>query len=189
MPPIIPIAAVTVVPAGVTLPEWVPGDFFLTRGSSWASRGIRFGQGVRIRGADRQYCWTSHAGLIVGADGAIVEALGAGVERNHMSHYKPVEYVVVHTGASAADRLEVVAFGEHCAQVHESYGFLTLVSIGFTVITGSKLAVVVDGSEICSALVARSQERAGAIFPRTPLKIMPADLAKIYDIPPPRTAL
>ena len=53
--------------------------------------------------------------LLVGGTGAgrqdkAAEALGAGVLRTHLSHYQPVEYHLVRTGAVALDRSEVVAF-------------------------------------------------------------------------------
>jgi hypothetical protein len=43
----------------------------------------------------------------------------------------------------------------------------------------------VDGTEICSGLVARGEERTRAIFSREPSHVMPADLAKYYDAPLP----
>jgi hypothetical protein len=59
------------------------------------------------------------------------------------------------------------------------------VSIAYTLLTGGKFTFAIDGEAICSGLVARAMERTGAIFNRTPTHVMPADLAKYYDVEPP----
>jgi hypothetical protein len=86
-----------------------------------------------------------------------------------------------------------VAFAE--ASVGDPYGWLTIVSIGLTLVTGAKFNFNVDGQQICSGLVSRAEERTGVIFEdsasagpkdlREPSHIMPADLAKYYDVEPP----
>lgn len=185
-------AAVHRVGPGDTATEYAPGDFILTHGDAWTSKMIRFGQSLRIHGADRKYTWWNHAALIVSDGGDLVEALGAGVLRTTLSKYQPVEYHVVRTGASQPDRSEVVAFGEWAAgdktgADRQRYGFITIASISWTLLTGAKFTFAIEGQMICSGLVARSQERTHAIFNRTPSHIMPADLAKYYDVDPPAT--
>jgi hypothetical protein len=69
----------------------LPGDFILTHGPDWISRLIRFGQGIRYRGSDRQYAYWNHAALIVGPD-ELIEALGHGVSRTTLSAYGPKDY-------------------------------------------------------------------------------------------------
>jgi hypothetical protein len=167
-----------------------PGDFILTHGNAWTSKVIRFGQALRIHGEDRKYTWWNHAAMIVSADGDLIEALGAGVMRTNLSHYQPVEYHLVRTGAAALDRSEVVAFAEWAAgddtgAGRQKYGFVTIVSIAWTLLTGGKFTFALEGQMICSGLVARGQERTDAIFNRTPSHIMPADLAKYYQVEPP----
>jgi len=61
-------------------------------------------------------------------------------------------------------------------------GFLTIVSIGFGLLTGAKFTFDFEGQHICSGLVARALERTDAIFNRSPAHIMPADLAKYYQV-------
>ena len=163
--------------------EFEPGDFILTHGKSWTSRLIRFGQGLRFWGANRRYAWWSHAAIIVSPDGALVEALGAGVTRTHISKYGPAEYHLVSISdivAGADDRNEAVAFAKWCIDM--PYGYANIVSIAISLLTGGKFTFGFDGQAICSGLVARALERTKAIFNRTPSHIMPADLAKYFQV-------
>ena len=160
-----------------------PGDFVLVKSKTIQSKLIRFGQWIRFRGDDRRYIGWSHAALIVDAEGSLVEAVGTGVRRSHLSHYQDTEYAVVGIDAlvERPDRAEVVAFAEWC--VGERYGYLTIVSIAIAMLTGSKLIFGIDGQNVCSGLVARSLERTRAIFQRASSHIAPADLAKMFDVP------
>jgi uncharacterized protein YycO len=158
----------------------VPGDFVLTHGTSWTSWMIRLGQALRIHGDDRKYTFWNHAAMIVSSDGAIVEALGAGVKAEHLRKYKGTTYQVVHIDATAADRAEVANYA--LSQVGIPYAFLTIVSIGFGLLTGAKFTFDFEGQHICSGLVARALERTDATFNRSPEHIMPADLAKYYQV-------
>jgi uncharacterized protein YycO len=166
-----------------------PGDFILTHGEAWTSKLIRFGQRLRIHGADRKYTHWNHAALVASPSGDLIEALGRGVSLTHISHYKADEYHLVRIGASTDDRQQAVDFGHWAAGLKEGsrqrYGFLTIVSIGYTLLTGGKFTFGLEGQSICSGLVARAMERTGAIFNRTPTHIMPADLAKYYEVQPP----
>lgn len=168
---------------GEAAPTWVPGDFILTHADGPFSRLIRLGQRLRIHGDDRIYAHWSHAALVVSENGDLIEANQPGVIRSHVDDYREMEYVVVHTGAAAEDRRQVVAFAEWCLD-HLDLGRLIFFSIGVSVLTGRKLSFFVDGTTVCSGLVARAQERAGAIFSRSPTHIMPADLAKYYGVRP-----
>ena len=46
----------------------------------------------------------------------------------------------------------------------------------------ARFSFFVDGETTCSGLVARAQERTGAIFNRATVNITPADLAKYYRV-------
>src|SRR5260370_38894582 len=70
------------------------------------------------------------------------------------------------------------------ACLNDEYGWLKILSIALSLLFASKLGFGVDGKEICSALVARCLERTGEIFPQDPWPIMPADLAKYFDVKP-----
>ncbi|HET7488676.1 MAG TPA: hypothetical protein VFJ85_12160 [Acidimicrobiales bacterium] len=168
---------------GEPLAGYESGDFVLTHGDAWTSRLIRFGQRLRIRGDDRKFTYWNHAALVVSEGGELVEALGSGVQRTHVDRYDSAECHLVRIGASAEDRKQAVAFAEWA--VGEDYGFGTLVSIAWGLITGGKFTFGFDGQAICSGLVAMAMERTGAIFNRTPTHVMPADLAKYYGVEPP----
>jgi hypothetical protein len=169
--------------------RYVAGDFILTHGNAWTSKLIRFGQGLRIHGADRKYTHWNHAALIVSDSGDLVEALGAGVMQTDISKYTPKELHLVRIGASAEDRKQVVDFARWAAGLsnapRQRYGFITVVSIAYTLLTGGKFTFAIEGEAICSGLVARAMERTGVLFNRTPTHVMPADLAKYYDVQPP----
>lgn len=160
-----------------------PGDFVLTHGNAWTSRMIRFGQRLRIRGNDRKYTRWNHTAMIVGSDGTIIEALGRGVTQRNLSAYKPTEYHVVRVEASESDREQIVGFAKWA--MDQPYGYLTIVSIAVSLLTGGKFSFAFEGQHICSGLVARALERSEAIFNRSPSHIMPADLAKYYGVEPP----
>jgi hypothetical protein len=161
-----------------------PGDFILTHGAELFSQLIRFGQQLRFRGADHPFTYWNHAALVVTSGGAIVEALGSGVERRSISDYDPTQYTVVRITASAEDRVEAAVFAERC--VGQRYGWTTIVSIALSLLTGAKFSFGFNGQLICSGLVARALERTTAIFEDEPSHIMPAELAKLYGaIPPP----
>lgn len=177
---------------GETASAFEPGDFILTHGDAWTSKLIRLGQRLRIHGDDRKYTYWNHAAIVVSTEGALVEALGRGVVRTHLDKYREPEYHLVRIAANGQDREQAVSFAEWAAgdpdgAGREGYGFVTIASIAYTLLTGGKFTFGIDGQAICSGLVARAMERTGAIFNRTPTHIMPADLAKYYDVDPPTT--
>jgi uncharacterized protein YycO len=159
------------------------GDFILTHGDEWTSRLIRFGQSLRYRGTTAKYTYWNHTALIVDSTGAIVEALGTGVAKRSIHDYDPTQYTVVRIDASDEDRLEAATFATSSVGAH--YGWVTIVSLAFSLLTGGKFAFAIDGQLICSGLVARSLERTTAIFKHDPARIMPAELAEIYNVEPP----
>ncbi len=161
------------------------GDFILTHGSDLFGQLIRFGQAIRIHGEDRRYTYWNHAALIVDEQGTLIEALSQGVCQTNISHYTPAEYHLVRLGATASeeDRAEAVRFARKA--VGDKYGWLTIVNIALRLLTGGKLMFLMDGQFICSGLVARAMERTHAVFNRNTEGIMPADLAKYYQVEPP----
>ncbi len=160
-----------------------PGDFILTHNTTWSAKLVQFGQKLRYRGADSKYTRWNHTALIVDNQGHIIEALGRGITQTQLAKYKPAEYFVVHIDASPEDRQEAINFAKAC--VDQQYGWLTLVSITLSLLTGTKFSFGFDGQQICSGLVARSLERTNAIFTPEPSHIMPAYLAKYYLVEPP----
>jgi hypothetical protein len=165
--------------------DFQPGDFILTYSSSLGGRLIRFGQWLRYSGDDKKYIRWNHAAVIETSDGSIIEALGTGVKRHHISKYGPTEYVIVRLDGIVQpyDREQIVGFARWC--LGEEYGWATIISIGLNMLTGSKFTFGVDGQNICSGMVARALERSNAIFQTMPSHIAPADLAKFFDVPAP----
>jgi hypothetical protein len=155
-----------------------PGDFLLVASTTFRGRVIRWGQERRIHGEDRKYVKWTHAALIVDADGTLIEAVGHGVREYSLKNYEHEEYLVVRIVADPDDRAEMVDFAR--AALNKPYNRLATVSIGLSMLTGSKLTFFVDGQFVCSGLVARALERTGRIFDRDPANIAPADLAKYY---------
>jgi len=162
--------------------QFDPGDFILTKGAKWQNRLIRFGQALRHRGRNRQYIRWTHAALITSYDGELIEAVGAGVRRGHLSAYKATEYRIVRLGplATVNDRLQMVKYAKWCLK--EEYGYSIIFSIGVSLLTGGKFRFGFDGQAICSGLVARALERTGVILDKSPSHIMPADLAKYFKV-------
>ena len=113
------------VPPGERTPDPRPGDFILTHGGELFSRLTQIGQQLRYAGADQPYTYWNHAALIVSNDGALVEALGAGVHRTTLAAYDQTQYTVVAIDASAEDRAEMVEDGrvkvtcEFCSSTYE----------------------------------------------------------------------
>jgi hypothetical protein len=156
------------------------GDFVLVAGTHFNSRLIRFGQKLRIHGTDRRHVKWTHAALIVDRSGSLIEAVGTGVRRWHLDRYRDDDYVVVRIHASEENRDEVVRFAEWALSQGASYSRLSTVSIGLSMLTGSRLMFHIDGQFVCSGLVARALERTGSIFDRDSAHIAPADLAKYF---------
>ena len=159
------------------------GDFILTHGDEWTSRLIRFGQSLRYRGASAKYTYWNHTALVVDSAGTIVEALGTGVAKRSIHDYDPTQYTVVRIDASDEDRLEAATFAT--SSIGARYGWVTIVSLALSLLTGGKFAFAIDGQLICSGLVARALERTTAIFKHDPARIMPAELAEVYNVEPP----
>lgn len=167
---------------GASSADFEPGDFILTHGNSLLSRFIRFGQSLVFLRGDRKYIWWSHAALIVTKDGALIEAVGSGVQRSHLSSYAPTDFHIVrlNTLASAQDRVQICRYAEWA--LGQEYGFWTNVSIILCALTGCRFTFGFDGQSVCSGLVARALERSSVIFDRSPSHILPADLAKYFSV-------
>lgn len=157
-----------------------PGDFFLVHGDNFYSRLIQFGQGLRFKGENRHFGYWTHCGMFVGHSGEIIEALGHGVIERNISYYKDYKYIVVHVNASDQDRQQQVDFAKAC--LGDKYGWLTLVSIALSLLSGTKFSFNFDGQEICSGLVTRTLERTSFIPKRDASHMMPADLAQAFNV-------
>ena len=167
---------------GKSTSESRPADFILTHNNSWSSKLIHIGQKIRYHGEDSKYTYWNHAAFIIDTKGAIIEAVNSGVRKRNLREYKNTEYHLVRIKANKKDRLEAVNFAKYA--LGEKYGYLTVISIAISFITGLKFSFGFDGQQICSGLVARSLERTTAVFGSEPSHITPADLAKYYFVNP-----
>jgi len=161
-----------------------PGDFLLSH-RTWHpfSVLIRLGQRLRIHGDDhRDYCHWSHAALVTTDGGALIEMQAPGAVRGHVDDYLDLDCVLVRVHASDEDRTQAVEFAEWCIAERRRIGRAAFFSFGLSCLTGTAFTFFQDGSMVCSTLVARAQERTGAIFNRDPNHIAPADLAKYYGV-------
>ncbi len=166
---------------GRTAEGFQPGDFVLVDVKGIRGLLIKFGQRLRLRGDDHRYVRWSHAALIVDTDGTLIEAVGTGVREYPLAKYDEKDYLVVRIVASAENRTEIVNFARWALERGCRYNALAIVSIGLSMLTGSKLAFFMEGRFVCSGLVARALERSDRIFDRDPVHIAPADLAKYYS--------
>lgn len=169
------------IPEGANLGDPLPGDFILTHGSTWQAALIRFGQAMRFRGEDGKFTYWNHAALITGEDGEIVEALSGGIKRRNLSDYQPKDYVVVRLNdVSDEDRRQIRRFAYETLGIR--YGWSKIISLAFSLLTGLKFNFGIDGSLICSGLVATALFKGPDNFHRSLDHMTPADLAKHYRV-------
>jgi hypothetical protein len=164
--------------------DFVPGDFILAHRHNLIAGLISQAQKRRFRGIESVYAHWSHSAMIVGQDGALVEAEVLGVRQNPISRYREDEYHLVRLGAdfSAEGREQAVAYSK--AQVGQGFGFLDMFGAGLYLLFGWRVRLARRGHEICSGLVVRALQAGGLVPQLDPLLTLPADLAKLYDVHP-----
>ena len=160
-----------------------PGDFFLLRNTTFFSRLVLFGQGLRFHGENRKYSKWSHCGGFIDRNGGIIESLSGGVKIDNISKYKDLTYYIVNTKMSAPNRAQSVSAGK--TFLKDKYGWVSDLSIGFQFVFGVKLRVTVNNTINCSGLVGMMLWAAGIFFNGTPQLFAPADLASAFDVPSP----
>lgn len=160
--------------------DTLPGDIVLMHGKHLFSKIIRFGQGLRYRGDERPFARWNHVAVVSGRRGQLVEALSSGVRHSTLADHLDEEYVVVNITASDESRLHAVEYLRWVADLGTRYGWGLIASIGLGLLTGGRLSVNLDGSEICSTLAAESLKCHGYRFNRE--HVMPADLAHYFGV-------
>jgi hypothetical protein len=159
------------------------GDFLLTglKQQGIISRAVKVGS--VLRGYDRPYQRFSHAALVISADGTLAEALAHGVCQNPISKYDPADYRIVRTHVDEHDQAQVLAFASSVLQSRENgYGYPTIAGLALYCLTGAQLCVQAAGTAICSGFVCDALTRAGFIWERPPFAMMPADLARHFNV-------
>jgi hypothetical protein len=160
-----------------------PGDFLLVSGTSWRSMIVARCERSRARGADERRCayWT-HAALVVGVDGVIVEAGTAGVVLQHLDKYREEDYHYVAVRATPEERWHAVRFA--LSRVGSRYSNLALGSLAVSALTRGRARLPESRYELCGSLVARALACAGERFAIPPGEMLPADLAFHYGVFP-----
>jgi hypothetical protein len=168
---------------GERMPRPQAGDFVLIRRDSWIGKVIHWVQRLRFpEREDRQYLHWTHAAFVTAASGRIIEAGSRGVVAQTLEKYDDIEYHYVHVNATDSARWAAVLYAESC--VGQSYGRLDFLALGLAALTGRQLGRRDPRTQNCVALVVRALERMRGSFGREPLDMMPADLAKHYDVTP-----
>jgi hypothetical protein len=175
-------------PPGEGVDSSCPGDFILVRGTSWRNKVTSAYQWGRARGPrERQCaCW-NHTALVVGNNGAIVEAGTAGVVQQHLNKYRDEDYIYAAVRATLAQRLQAVRFA--VGRMGSPYDNLALAGIVLSALTRGRLRLSESQLDLCGSLVARALAHCGERFARHPSAMTPADLALHYGVGGPTASL
>jgi uncharacterized protein YycO len=169
---------------GESATRFDPGDFILTHRYRPIAALIRIGQQLRFRGPDSVYARWTHCALVVADDGAIIEAESLGVERGRISKYTSREYHLVRLGPEFSHEGRERAISYANAQVGQAFGFLNLTAAALFLLFGLHVRLMRRNHQICSGLVVRALQKGGLLKDADPGLMLPADLAKIYDVKP-----
>jgi hypothetical protein len=160
-----------------------PGDIILVRGIGWLGRSIRGFERICARGKeDRAFAHWSHAAVVVGRSGRLVEVMHAGVALSAIEKYRDQEYHYVRVEMSDADRDNVARYAVSC--LRQKYGRWSFVLLAVAKLMGGGLHVPDRGQQGCVALIVRALQRAGVRFERGPTDMSVADLAKRFGVRP-----
>ncbi len=162
------------VPIGQTAQNVKPGDFILCHRKGFASAAIRLGERIRFKRG-----LVSHAAFCEDST-TLIEALTHAVVRTPLTAYDHIEYWIVRMHLHPVDQDQIVTFAMSCVGQH--YGFLTDLGIALRFLTpGSGLWFGMNGTEICSGLVAQAMVRGWDNFPVNPAAMSPQELYDYYD--------
>lgn len=166
------------------------GDIVLFHGPNFFSRLIRFGQRLRFHGLDNKYAYWNHVGIIVDFDDqtmepVIVEAVASVRMGRLFKFYNTQDYdiKIIHIDKlSISERRQAVNYVN--SQVGEKYDWVSILSMAFRCLFGGTFSFGNPTAHICSGLVGEALERAGYDFNIDANFLMPADIAKYFDIQP-----
>jgi uncharacterized protein YycO len=161
-----------------------PGDFILTHRVRPMAALIRFAEKIRFRGPDSVYAHWSHVALVVAENGDLVQAETLGVERVPISKYQSKEYHLVRLGPGFGPEGRKRAVEYANAQVGQAFGFLALTGAAIFLLFGLHVRLMRRDHQICSGLVVRALLKGGLLQDADPALMLPAHLAKIYDVRP-----
>ena len=165
---------------GETATDVLPGDFILVRSKGWMSTCVYAMQRLRFRNGDRAYAYWSHAALVAGLDGRIIEAVPQGVAYGRLDRYREREYQYVRVDVLPRARRDAVAFAASC--IGRRHWFATAALLAARAIVRGRLPVETRGPQACVSVVAGALSRAGETFERLPIVMLPGDLAKHFGV-------
>lgn len=153
-------------------------------GTAWDAKLIRFGQGLPWRPtANRTYGWPTHAVLVTGDDGSILEALASGLTKGNISKYADEQMAIVRPKLTPTQRAAGLAWAQAEFERHCRYGWTDIGSVVIQLLTPLKFDFNWNGSMICSAVIARYLEHGGTALPTfSPFVTTPGDLAVMGQV-------
>jgi hypothetical protein len=179
-PKVLPGQCVRCAP-GETITDPLPGDIILLRGTGWLGFLICLFERMRYRTAeDRAFaCW-SHAAIVVGRNGLLVEVIHTGVTLSRLEKYRDQDYRYLRLDLSNLDRKAAASYA--CACLRQKYGVSSFLLFAASLLAGDRWRIRDRGQQGCVALIVRALQRAGMTFERQAADMMPADLAKHFGV-------
>jgi hypothetical protein len=166
---------------GETVADPRPGDIILVRGTGWLGCLIRAFERMRYRtGEDRAFARWSHAAMVVGRNGLLVEVLHRGVMLSRLEKYRDQDYRYIRLDLSDPDRKNAASYA--CTCLRQKYGVLSFLLFAASLLAGDRWRIRDRGQHGCVALIVRALQRAGVKFERQAADMMPADLAKHFGV-------
>ena len=158
-----------------------PGDFGLVCDWKEDLLGSLIRAGERVWYGNTDFARWTHAFMIVGPHGEIVEANAGGVQRKNISEYANADFVVVHPTA-VMDYQRMLACECAQAMVGETYGYVDYLGLVPRAIFHWNLSVHAGNAPICSELVARCSEKYISKYDWSVEEMMPASLAAYWHV-------
>lgn len=152
-------------------------------GTSFSDRLIRLAQRCRYHGADAHYATWTHVALLLPDGASLIESAGRhGIRRNTRAAYASLTTVVGSVECAPDEAAAALTYADSC--LGESYGWLSIATVGLALITAGSLNLTNSRTMDCSEFCAHVLEHAGVILDRDPAQTCPADLAKRRGVSP-----
>lgn len=165
------------------------GDIILTgrKHQGLASSTIRLGSKIRY-GLKSPYAVWPHCAIVYDAAGKVsCEAGSHGVALGDITERFGSDYYLIPTHVTSMDWVQVKKFLDSCLVAKWRYGVAIFVGLGVFCLTSlfrfiPTICFQQTGTAVCSGLVCEALTRAGYIWELPPFWMMPADIAKHFDV-------
>jgi hypothetical protein len=152
-----------------------PGDVGWASQKGWINRIIKWAQHRKYGSGPASHY--NHVYLITGWNGELIQANGSGMGKGHVSDYAGQDVAYRRPPYKPlSNQYDASAAMQELLMSHSSYGFLTIVSVALSLLTGTKLRFGLSGQEICSGAVAYALTRANIDIGPDGFFDTPADL-------------